>query len=254
MEIDLAQSVIGFISGFAEGGRTGYQVKFLVRGVEYTFDSVKEVYDLRDSNAYFPYPCLGEELFLLHFDEQNILTGLTEVNDLKNPANPIPTGLSMGTMRMFKKQLTPETPAMGDIFRFENGRVYFDHFDENRSHGDEDGEFVEDNIVALSHKGNIHPKTGNSFKLAPDCVVYVWDWGTANHPFCKSTREQAKEWGFVEKFSLGSLEDVKRAYWVGFFATRGNPDEIDLIKCFPNRVPGFLFDEQVESWAGWEEN
>ena len=45
MAVDLSRATIGFFSGFEEGeGRTGYRVKALVRGVEYTWDAVKEVY------------------------------------------------------------------------------------------------------------------------------------------------------------------------------------------------------------------
>lgn len=243
---ELANSVVGFISGFEEGkGRTGYQVKALVRGLEHTFDATKEAYDIRYTDRYFPYPCLGEILFLFHFDADGILTEPEDVNNLLAENNPVKTGLSMGTMRMFQKKLTEDTPPMGKIFRFEGNRVIFEHFDEYRPSGPACGEVMSDVICALTYGGNMpEPHDGVSFRLAPDCVIYVWDWGTALHPFCKCSREQAREWKFVEKFSLGTIEDIKRAYWVGFFSTRGNEDEIDLIKCFPNKVPGWTEDNE----------
>jgi len=242
MNENLINTVIGFISGFDEGkGRTGYQVKALVRGFEHIFDAEKTVYDLKDTDKYFPYPCLGEILFLFKFNDDGILIDAEDVNDLTRPDNPVKTGLSMGTMRMFQKQLTPETPPFGEILEFEGNRVRFKKFNEYRPSGPACGEVMADTICALTYSGNMPvPGDGVSFKLAPDCVIYVWDWGTALHPFCKCSREQAKEWNFVEHFSNGSIEDIKRAYWVGFFSTRGNEDEIDVIKCFPNKVPGWV--------------
>lgn len=247
MSCSLSDSVIGFVSGFAEGsGRTGYQVKALVRGLEHVFDATESAYNIRYTDEYFPYPCLGEVLFLFHFDSEGILVELEDVNDLTRVDNPVKTGLSMGTMRMFQKKLSADTPTFGEILKFEGNRVIFEHFDENRASGSACGEVMSDTICALTYGGNMPvPHNGVSFKLAPDYVVYVWDWGTAKHPFCKCSREQAKEWGFVERFSLGSIEDIKRAYWVGFFSTRGNEDQIDVIKCFPNKAPGWVSMEEL---------
>ena len=43
MAVDLRNEIIGFVSGFEEGkGRTGYQIKMLVRGMEHTFDCTEE--------------------------------------------------------------------------------------------------------------------------------------------------------------------------------------------------------------------
>ena len=247
MAVNLSESVIGFVSGFAEGsGRTGYQVKALIRGLEHTFDAEKSAYDIRYTDKYFPYPCLGEILFLFHFNEDGVLTELEDVNSLVRPDNPVKTGISMGTMRMFKKQLREDTPAFGEILKFEGNKIIFENFDKNRPSGPACGEVMEDTICALTYGGNIPtPCDGMTLTMAPDCVIHVWDWGTALHPFCKCSREQAKEWKFVEKFSVGSVEDIKRAYWVGMFSTRGNEDVIDLIKCFPNKAPGFVYDDEI---------
>jgi hypothetical protein len=39
---------------------------------------------------------------------------------------------------------------------------------------------------------------------------------------------------------VGSLDDIKKnCYWVGFYSTRGNENECDLIKCFLNAPPGW---------------
>lgn len=243
----LSNSIIGFISGFEEGaGQTGYQVKALIRGLEHTFDAAKEAYDIRYTEVYFPYPCIGEILFLFRFDEDGILTELQDVNDFTAEGNPVKTGLSMGTMRMFEKKLTEQTPSFGQILKFEGNRVIFEHFDEYRPSGSACGEVMSDTVCALTYGGNMPvPHDGVSFRLAPDCVIYCWDWATALHPFCKCSREQAREWKFVEKFSLGTKEDIKRSYWVGFFSTRGDENVIDLIKCFPNRAPGWVDDDEL---------
>lgn len=246
---DLSKSIIGFISGFALGGRTGYQVKALVRGLEHVFDATRDTYALKDTTKYFPYPCLGEELFLFEFNDDGVLVECVEVNDLEKPGNPVRTGISMGTMRMFKKKLTAETLAFGDILKFEGNRVIFEHFDENRPSGPACGEVMEDNLCALTYHGNIPPlRNGAYLTLAPDCVIYCWDWGTATHPFCICSREQAQKYHFVTKFSIGTVEDIKRAYWVGFFSTRGDERYIDLIKCFPNRAPGWVDENENFSW------
>ncbi len=216
-------------------------MKALVRGCEHTFDATEAAYSIQWTEKYFPYPCLGEILFLFHFDEEGILTEAEDVNDLLREDNPVKTGLSMGTMRMFQKKLREDTPAFGEILKFEGNRVIFEHFDEYRPSGSQCGEYMDDTICALTYGGNMpEPHDGVSFKLSPDCVIYCWDWGTAIHPFCKCSREQAREWKFVEKFSTGTVEDIKRSYWVGFFSTKGNEDEIDLIKCFPNKAPGWV--------------
>ena len=248
MAVDLSRATIGFFSKFEEGvGRTGYRVSALVRGVEYTWDAVKEVYDLQFTKEYFPYPCIGEILFLFNFDEDGIVVSVQDVNDCDDPKNPVQTSLSMGTMRMFAKKLTPETPTFGELLHFEGNKVIFDRYDEyNQSGKTTSGENMDDTICALYVGGNIPElHNGTVLNLAPDTVIYCWDWGTATHPFCICDREQAKAWNFVEHFSLGTIEDVKRAYWVGFFSTRGDENVIDLIKCFPNKAPGWMSDEEV---------
>ncbi|MGN0735038.1 MAG: hypothetical protein ACI4LP_04380 [Anaerovoracaceae bacterium] len=247
MTVDLSKCVIGFVSGFEEGkGRTGYQVKVLVRGLEHTFDATREVYEIRYTDKYFPYPCLGEILFLLHFDEKGILVELEDVNDLTDPDRKVKTGISMGTTRMFQKKITEDTLTFGDILKFEDNKIIFEHFDENNQSGKDMGENMEDTICALTYGGNIKkPYNGMELTMAPDCIIYFWDWSTATHPFCICSREQAKEWNFVEKFSLGTVEDIKRAYWLGMFSTRGDESKIDLIKCFPNKVPGWVGIDEI---------
>ena len=237
---DLSKELIGFISNFYEGGSTGYRVEVLIHGKEVVFDATKEAFDFRDTTEFFPYPCLGEVLFLLNVNEDNILTGYQNVNDILAKDNPVKTGLVMGTMRMFQKKLTENTPTFGKILKIENNVVTLTHFDEYRPSGLDVREVMEDVICHVTYGGSMpKPKTGMSFRLAEDTVIYVWDWGTALVPFCKCTREEAKAYKFVTRFSLGTVEDIYRSYWVGFYSTRGDESVCDLIKCFPNKVPGF---------------
>lgn len=248
MAIDLSKCVIGFVSGFEEGkGRTGYRIKALVRGMEHVFDATREAYGIRYTDKYFPYPCLGEILFLFHFDEKGILTELEDVNDLTDPNRKVRTGISMGTMRMFQKKLYPDTPSFGDVLRFEDNKIIFEHFDEYNQSGKVMGENMGDTICALTYGGNIQkPYNGMQLTMAPDCVIYCWDWSTADHPFCICSREQAREWNFVERFAPGTIDDIRRSYWVGMFSTRGDESVIDLIKCFPNKAPGWVGPDEMD--------
>jgi len=237
---DISKELIGFISNFYEGGSTGYRVEVLIRGKEVVFDATKEAYDIKDTTEFFPYPCLGEVLFLFKVNEDNILTGYQNVNDILAKDNPVKTGLVMGTMRMFQKKLTENTPNFGKILKIENNVVTLTHFDEYRPSGLDIREVMEDDICHVTYGGSMpKPKTGMSFRLAEDTVIYVWDWSTALVPFCKCTREEAKANKFVTRFSLGTVEDIYRSYWLGFYSTQGAESVCDLIKCFPNKVPGF---------------
>ena len=250
MAVDVSKRIIGFVSGFEEGkGRTGYQIKMLVRGMEHTFDCTEEAYQLRYTDKYFPYPCLGEVLFMPHFDERNVIVEMEDVNDMGTPEGVIPMGISMGTMRMFQKKLTPETPAFGDILEFADGKVTFKKFTEYNQSDKDMGENMDDTICAMLYRGMPKPYTGMELKVAPDCVIYYWDWSVATTPFHICSREEALANNFVQKFEIGSVEDIKRSYWVGMFSTRGEEGVIDLIKCFPNKVPGWCHPEEVEQYC-----
>jgi hypothetical protein len=74
------------------------------------------------------------------------------------------------------------------------------------------------------------------FHLAPDVNVYPWDWAISLAPFSRCSREEAKARRFVTRASVGSIK--KNCYRVGFYSTRGNEKECDLIKCFLNVPPG----------------
>jgi len=239
---DLSKERIGFISSFYEGGSTGYRVEVLIRGQEVVFDATKEAYDIKDTTEFFPYPCLGEVLFLLKVNKDNVLTGYVNVNDILAKDNPVKTGLVMGTYAMFKKQLTDSTPAFSDILQVENDTVTLTCFDEYRPSGPDIRDVKEDTICHCTYGGSMpRPKDGMSFKLAKDTVIYCWDWSTALVPFCKCTREEARANKFVDRFSLGTVEDIYRSYWLGFYSTKGNENECDIIKAFPNKIPGFTY-------------
>lgn len=239
MAMDLSKKIIGFVSGFDEGkGRTGYQIKMLVRGLEHTFDATEEAYQIRYTDKYFPYPCLGEVIFMPHFDEKGILVELEDVNNMAGEG-VIPMGISMGTTRMFQKKITEETPTFGDILEFVDNKVIFKKFDEYNQSGKDMGENMDDTICAMLYRGMPKPHNGMELTLAPDCVIYFWDWSLATKPFHICSREEAKACKFVEKFELGTVEDIKRAYWLGMFSTRED-GVIDLIKCFPNKAPGWV--------------
>ncbi|MCE5253017.1 MAG: hypothetical protein LLG45_02215, partial [Actinomycetia bacterium] len=68
METDVTKAcrpagpLVGLVTGLetSASSTTGFQIKMLLRGVERTLDAVRAVYDLRFSDQYFPYPCLGE--------------------------------------------------------------------------------------------------------------------------------------------------------------------------------------------------
>ncbi|MBQ8563678.1 MAG: hypothetical protein IJ443_07295, partial [Firmicutes bacterium] len=181
----------------------------------------------------------GEGIFMPLFDEKGILVEMEDVNNMAGEG-VIPMGISMGTMRMFQKKLTPETPAFGEILDFVDNKVVFKKFTEFNQSDKDMGENMDDTICAMLYRGMPKPYTGMELTLAPDCVIYFWDWSVATKPFHICSREQAKEYKFVEKFELGTIEDIKRSYWVGMFSTRGEEGVIDLIKCFPNKAPGWV--------------
>jgi hypothetical protein len=231
---DLAKSMTGLIVGFEKStaSKTGFHIKMLLRGLERTFEAVETVYNIQFSNDYFPYPCLGETLFLAVVDEEGVVTELVNVNNILAENNPIKTGFVMGTYKMFEVKITEETPRVGDILKIEGNTVTFTDFDT----------YAAANAICHSvYGGTIRPPAdGVSFRLASDANVYTWDWTTGLAPFSRCSREEAQAKRFVTRASVGSLEDIKKnCYWVGFYSTRGNEDECDLIKCFLNAPPGW---------------
>ena len=234
-DFDIGHAFIGVIVGFGENpsGRTGYQVTMFLRGEERTLDVTEGAYQIRWTTRYFPYPVLGEVVFMLKFDQNGIVTEFVDINDISGGKSPIKTGLVMGTCRMFKKPILENTPTFGDILAIEGDTVTFKDFDRNRANGE---------IAHCVYGGAMpEPHDGVSFKLAKDVNVYTWDWASAQGPFRRCTREEAKKLHFVERFTAGSPADIlKNCYWVSFFSTRGNEQEIDFIKCFLNKAPGWI--------------
>lgn len=231
---NLADSIVGMIIGFEKSSdsKTGFRIKMLVKGVETTFDAVEEVYNIQFSTEFFPYPCLGEIIFLAIADDKGVVTELVNANNILAENNPIKTGYVMGTYRMFEVKITDKTPRVSDILSIEGNTVTFTNFNKYAAEG------------AICHSvngGTIPPAAdGVSFKLAPDVNVYTWDWTTGLAPFSRCSREEAKARRFVTRASVGSLDDIKKGcYWVGFYSTRGNENECDLIKCFLNAPPGW---------------
>lgn len=229
-----ADSVIGLIVGFEESAssKTGFRIKMLVRSAERTFDAARTVYDIQFSDDYFPYPCLGEVLFLAVVADDGVVTELVNVNNILAEANPIRTGFVMGTYKMFEVKITDETPRVSDILSIEGHTVTLTGFEKYSSAGA---------IAYCAHGGTIPaPADGVSFRLAPDVDVYTWDWTTSLAPFSRCSREEARAKRFVTRASIGSLQDVeKNCYWIGFYSTHGNEAECDLIKCFLNAPPGW---------------
>ena len=232
-DFDVGAAFIGTILGFDEKpGRTGYQVIMYLRGEERVLDVTREAYQIRWTTEYFPYPVLGEVVFMLQFDNNGIVTGFVDVNDISSGKGPIKTGLVMGTCRMFKKKILEDTPTFGEILSIEGDTVTLVNFDKYRANGE---------IAHCVYGGAMpEPRDGMQFKLAKDVNVYTWDWASALVPFCRCTREEAEANHFVSRFSLGKPEDIlKNCYWVNFYSTRGNEEEIDFIKCFLNKAPGW---------------
>ncbi|NLO28009.1 MAG: hypothetical protein GX113_07515 [Actinobacteria bacterium] len=225
---------VGLITGFerSKASQTGFRVSMLLRGIERTFDAVESAYQLQFSDAYFPYPPIGERLFLAHVDDRGTITGLDDVNNFLQAGNPITTACMLGTYKMFEVKITESTPLIGDLLRVEPGRVVFTAFDRHSAAGA---------VAHCSHGGKFPaPADGLSFELAEETVVYTWDWTTSLAPFSCCTRDEARARRFTTRAYPGSLDDLgKNCYWAGFYSTRGNEDECDLVKCFLNRPPGW---------------
>ena len=228
---DLSRSLVGTIIGFEEGaGRTGYRVHMLIRGKEQAFDATEEVYKIKDTTEFFPYPCLGEVLFMPQFDSEGILTYFVNVNDITTPENPVKTGLVMGTYAMFKKKIDENTPKFGDIVELCENGLRLKNYDALAADG---------TICHSVYGGAITPHDGLVIPLAPDADIYSWDWSSALAPFCRCTREEAAAKKFVTRMSVGKREDILDSYWVGFYSTRGDDRVCDLVKCFKNKAPGW---------------
>ncbi len=232
---NVSAPVIGVIVGFDNNAaqKTGFQIKMLVRGVEKAFDTTETVYNIQFSDKYNPYPCLGEIVFMGKFDKDGVLTELQDVNDFLAENNPIRTGFVLGTTAMFRVKITDQTPRIGQIIKIENDAITLTHFDEY---------FSEGAIAHVAYGGAFpEPKNGISFSLAPDINVYTWDWASALAPFSRCSREEAKARKYVTRFSLGSLEDIKRnCYWLSLFSTRGDENMFDIAKVFLNKPPGWV--------------
>jgi hypothetical protein len=193
---------------------------------------VETVYNLQFSSDYFPYPPIGERIFLAVVGDEGVVTELVDVNDFLEEGNPIRTAFMMGTYKMFEFKITEETPRVGDILQIEGDTVTFTNFDSYASAG----------AIRHSAYGGVFPPPadGVSFRLASDANVYTWDWTTSLAPFSRCSRDEAKAKRFPTRAWVGSLEDIKKnCYWVGFYSTRGNEDECDLVKCFLNAPPGW---------------
>lgn len=235
-DYNIKEAFIGVIVGFNEdpSSRTGYQVIMYLRGEERVLDVTEEAYQIRWTERYFPYPVLGEVIFQLKFDENGIVTEFIDINDISEGKSPIKTGLVLGTCCMFRKQITENTPCFGDILDIQGDTVTLVNFDK----------YIENGEIGHCVYGGAMPEPhdGMSFKLAKDVNVYFWDWSSADDVFHRCSREEAKALHFVERFTLGKPElilEPKKCYWVSFLSTRGNENEIDFIKCFWHRHPGW---------------
>ena len=89
-DFDIGHAFIGVIVGFGENpsGRTGYQVTMFLRGEERTLDVTEGAYQIRWTTRYFPYPVLGEVVFMLKFDQNGIVTEFVDINDISGGKRP----------------------------------------------------------------------------------------------------------------------------------------------------------------------
>lgn len=233
-QYDPLASTIGLITGFANNADspTGFQVHMLVRGVERTFDVSETAYSIQFSDDYFPYPPLGERIFMAQFADDGTVVELVDVNDFLAEGNPIKTACMIGTYKMFEYQITEETPRIGEILKVQGARVVFVDYNKHAAAGA---------IRHVSYGGRMPaPGDGVSFRLAPDVDVYTWDWTTSLAPFSRCSREEARAKRFPTRAFVGCLGDLERnCYWAGFYSTRGDEEECDLVKCFLNAPPGW---------------
>ena len=224
---------IGVIYGLKESPNfpTGYRVELLVRDEVLEFDTVREVYELQFSPEFFPYPCLGEIDFKVSFDDSGVVTGMKRMN-LYDEGCPVRTGMTIGTYAMFKVHITDDTPRIGEILKIEDRTVTLYGYEKAKA---------AHKIVTEIHAGAIPElHDGLQIKLAPDVVVYTWDWSSALVPFSRCTREEAEARRYVKHFSVGSLDDAtKNCYWINFYSTRGDESVCDIVKVFLNKKPGW---------------
>lgn len=209
---------------------TGYKVKLLVREEVMEFDTVREVYDLQFSDKYFPYPCLGEINFRVVFDDAGVITKLIDMSEDES-VNTIMSRMTIGTYAMFTKQITDSTPRVGEILRIEDGHVVLHGYEKAKAAGE---------IESDLHTGFVKELyDGLRLPIAPDAVVYTWDWSSATQPFARCTPEEAEARRYVKHFSVGALADVARhCYWCNFYSTREN-GIFDIVKVFLNEKPGW---------------
>lgn len=233
MKIDKTKCKFGFVSKLYEGvGRTGYQMDMLFHNGKQTFDITKDTYDYCDERMYGQYPCLGEYFYMPLFDENGIVTQVVYVNDYWEPDNLFQTGLAIGTYAMFKYQITPETPKTGEFISLDGDTVLFTKLNHYLANGA---------IKSINYGGIPEPKDGLALKLAPDAVIYTWDWRKSKVPFHRCSKEEAIANDFVTSFDLGVREDILDSYWVTFCSVRGDDSVIDLVKCYKNDVPGWVY-------------
>jgi hypothetical protein len=211
---------------------TGYRVELLVREEILEFDTIKEVYDLQFSPDFFPYPCLGEINFAVSFNDRGVLTGMRRMTPFAEGC-PIRTGMTLGTYAMFKVQINDETPRIVDIVRIVDHSAVLYGYEKAKAEGK----------IVTEIRGGTVPELhdGLRIRLAPDVVVYTWDWSSALAPFARSTREEAEARRYVKHFSIGSLADAaKNCYWINFYSTRGEESVCDIVKVFLNKKPGWV--------------
>lgn len=232
---DLRKEMIGPIIGFSEDkpSKTGYQIHMLIRDKECVFDATQAAYSsIKDSKEFAQYPCLGELLYLPTFDENHVITEIDFAIRLVRYDTAITTSCTIGMYRMFEVKITQDTPVVADVLKIEGDTVTLTNFNKLNAEG---------KIAFSASRGNI-PKLedGVTIKLAPDTVVYLWDWTKSTQPFAKVDKEEAKRRGYPTRYSVGSREDImKNCYWVSFHSTRGDESVCDVIECYLNEAPGW---------------
>lgn len=225
---------IGLITGFSEASDspTGYRMSMYVRSREKYYNVSESVWRLQFSPDYNPYPCLGEYFFSPVYDESGTVVRLVDVNDIYADGNPIKTGLSVGTYAMFRVPITTLTPTVGSYLSFSEGCIRINGLELAQSRR---------LLTNLVYGGAISSVSdGVCIRLASDADVYTWDWRKAKQPFARCSREEAARRGYVTRFSLGSIEDMKNdCYWFSMYSTRGDESVCDMVNIFLNSAPGW---------------
>lgn len=234
-EIDKSKCKVGVVTEIYKGeGKTGYQIQMLIRGKEYIYDVLEDIYDEIDKGRYGRYPCITEYLYIPVFNEDGVVQQLLIDDYSDRYENGLfETHLEFGTYAMFKYLLTEDAPKGSDLFRIEGNKLIFHGLSKHK-----------DRIIALSYSGAMpEPKDSMTLKLADDLVVYVWDWSQALKPFSITcTREEAIANKFVTRFQVGTKEDINDGHWIDLVCTRENEKEIDTAIVFKNVPPGWTFE------------